>query len=412
MTYPARPDLSVEALLGGHSPGWAVVLAGLLAVPPLISLGLVAFNAVRWTRGRPLLSAGRAAPGGVSILIPARDEVANIERCVRAADAAAGPITEIIVYDDGSTDGTVEVLDSLRAECPRLRVVRGDGLPDGWVGKPHALHRLSAEATGEVLLNIDADVALRPAGVLHLLSLLGTAEQVPGGLDAAVVTAVPRQRTGGFAERLLMPLLHLSYVAWLPMPLIHLTRDPRVLAANGQLLLIRRSALEAVGGWAAVRTSLVDDMALCRTVKSSGRRVVFADGHAMADCRMYGDAAALWQGFAKNFYEGIGGHPVAMIAVMWLHVQSFVLPFLALPVAVAFGASGLAAAAAIGVAANLVLRLIMAARHGHSLVSVLLHPIAVLVMMGVLVESFRWSRRGDIRWRGRSYAARAQREAV
>jgi uncharacterized membrane protein len=97
---------------------------------------------------------------------------------------------------------------------------------------------------------------------------------------------------------------------------------------------------------------------------------------------------------------------------MWLHVQFFVLPFLALPVAAVAGASGLAAAAAVGVAANLALRVIMALRHGHSLISVLLHPIAVLLMMGVLLDSFRWSRRGDIRWRGRSYAARAQREAV
>ena len=386
--------------------------AAALALPALVPLGLVAFNAAFWTRGRALPAAAAAAPGGISVLIPARDEVANIERCVRSVDAAHGPIIEILVYDDGSTDGTAEVLARLQAAVPRLRVVSGADLPAGWVGKPHALHRLSELAAGELLLNIDADVTLHEDGVLRMLSLLGSPDQVPGGLDAAVVTAVPRQLTGSFAERLMMPLLHLSYVAWLPMPLIHRVRDPRVLAANGQLLLIRRSALTAVGGWAAVRTALVDDMALCRAVKRSGRRVVFADGDQMADCRMYPDAASLWRGFAKNFYEGIGGNPVALIVVMALHLMLFVAPFAALPVAVVLGNRGLAAAAAVGVAANLCLRLIMALRYHHSPVSVLLHPVAVVAMMGVLLNSFRWSRRGDIRWRGRSYPARAQRETA
>jgi GT2 family glycosyltransferase len=387
-------------------------MAVLLAAPALVQLLLVAFNAVLWTRGRALPAAALVAPNGVSVLVPARNEVSNIERCVRAADAVHGPVAEIIVYDDGSTDGTGDVLARLDAELPRLRVISGEPLPVGWVGKPHALHRLSAAASTDLLLNVDADVVLRQDGLLRLLSLLGPADQVPGGLDAAVVTAVPRQRTGSIAERLMIPLLHLSYVAWLPMPLIHRTRDPRVLAANGQLLLIRRSALDAVGGWRHVRTALVDDMALCRAVKQSGRRVVFADGHEMAQCRMYPDGASLREGFAKNFYEGIGGNPVALVIVVALHLVCFVAPYLALPVAALLGAWGVAAAAAVGVAANLGIRLIMARRYGHSLLSVLLHPVAVLLMMGVLVESFRWSRRGDIRWRGRSYAARDQRDAA
>lgn len=404
--------IPVEAVLDRTAPLWAQVLAASLALPALLPLGFVLFNAVAWTRGRALSAAEGAAPGGVSVLIPARDEVANIEGCVRAADAVRGPVSEIIVYDDGSRDGTGDILSALESEVPRLRVIRGGDLPDGWVGKPYALHRLSMAARGEVLLHIDADVRLRRDGVLRMLSLLGASETVPGGLGAAVVTAVPRQRTGSLGERLMMPLLHLSYVAWLPMPLIHRTGDPRVLAANGQLLLIRRSVLQAVGGWTRVRSALVDDMALCRLVKASGRRVVFADGDLMADCRMYPDAVSLWRGFAKNFYEGIGGRPVAMVAVLILHLWVFVAPYVALPIAVLRGDTGVAVAAAVGVGANVLLRAVMAYRYGHSVLSVLLHPVAVVAMMGILLDSYRWSRRGDIRWRGRSYADRAHREAV
>lgn len=385
-------------------------LAAILAVPALGPLLFVLINALSWTRGRPLPAA--AGLGPVSVLIPARDEVANIERCVRAVDAAAGPISEIIVYDDGSTDGTSEVLARLQGEIGRLRVVRGAGLPAGWVGKPHACHQLAARASAPLLLHLDADVSLAPDGLLRMLSLLAAPDQGPAGLGAALVTAVPRQRTDSLAERLMMPLLHLSYAAWLPLQLIHRVADPRVLAANGQLLLIRREALAAVGGWARVKTAVVDDMALCRAVKESGQRVVFADGDQMATCRMYEDAGALWRGFSKNFYEGIGGRPFALILVIALHIGLFVLPYGGLAVALAGGAPDLALAAAVGVAANVLLRVILALRHQHGALSVALHPVAVLGMMAVLLNSAWWSRQGAIQWRGRSYAARAAREAA
>lgn len=92
--------------------------------------------------------------------------------------------------------------------------------------------------------------------------------------------------------------------------------------------------------------------------------------------------------------------------------MGFVAPYVALPIAVLRGDTGVAVAAAVGVGANVLLRAVMAYRYGHSVLSVLLHPVAVVAMMGILLDSYRWSRRGDIRWRGRSYADRAHREAV
>src|SRR5690606_27538083 len=121
------------------------------------------------------------------------------------------------------TDGTSELLARLRNDVPALRVVSGDGLPQGWVGKPHACHRLATEARGELLVYVDADVRLTPEGVGRVASLLHDHQ-------AGVVTAVPHQHTGSLAEHLLMPLLMLTYTSWLPLALIHRTQDPRVLA--------------------------------------------------------------------------------------------------------------------------------------------------------------------------------------
>jgi len=369
---------------------YAWVAAALAAFASSLTL----WNLMVWPRGR---RAEGALPRA-SVLIPARNEMASIEASVRAA-LAAKPL-EVVVYDDGSTDGTSEVLAALSLEDDRLRVVAGDGLPEGWVGKPHACHQLSRHARGEWLVFVDADVTLAPDG---LQRLQGLAEDY----DAEAVTAVPRQETRSFSERLILPLLHLTYTSWLPLPLIWRTHDPRFLAANGQILAVRRGAYDAVGGFERVRNEVVDDMAFCRQLKLGRRRVVFADGFALATCRMYGNAREVWRGFSKNLYEGIGGSLVALALVVALYVTAFVWPFVGL-----FGAlllPSLLVPSVAGVVANLVLRGALAVRFRQPFESVLLHPLGTLALMAIAVNSAVWTHRGRVEWAGRVYAARSRR---
>ncbi|MGI9189633.1 MAG: glycosyltransferase, partial [Longimicrobiaceae bacterium] len=116
----------------------------LLAGAPLLVLGIALFNLAVWPRPRP----GARLPGPVSVLIPARDEAANIERCVRAALAQTHPADEVLVYDDRSSDDTAALVAALAVEEPRLWLLPGRPLPPGWVGKQHACHRLAGKGGG------------------------------------------------------------------------------------------------------------------------------------------------------------------------------------------------------------------------------------------------------------------------
>ena len=369
----------------------------LLAAPPVLVLALVLFNLAVWPRGR----ADRRIAGRVSVLIPARDEAETIERCVRAVLACTQSPDEVIVYDDDSSDATAGIVARLAAEDGRVRLLRGVPLPPGWVGKPHACHRLAGGASGDVLVFLDADTEAFPECLARIGSIFDD-------FRAEVVTAATRQVTRTWAERWIIPLLHLTYVAWLPLPLVWRSREPRFLVANGQLLAIRRAALRACGGWASVRAEVVDDMALCRRAKATGGRVVFADGHLMARCRMYRGAGEVWRGFSKNLAEGVGGTMAGVLAVTALYGIVFGAPYAGVAAAL-LNARPILLPSAIGVAANVLIRIALALRLRQPLEGVVLHPLAVVGLMGIAVNSFRWSRRGDIRWRGRRYASREAR---
>lgn len=365
-------------------------LPWLLPLPALIALSLSVFNLIFWPRGR----AGFAKTTSVSVCIPARNEQLSIEACVTAALALGAD--EVIVLDDGSSDDTPAILQRLAHGRAELRIVRLDAaLPAGWVGKARACWLLSSLAHGEHLLFLDADVVVDK-------DALGRFDELRRRYRADVISAVPRQLTGTFIERLVLPLLHLTYTSWLPLPLIWRTKDRRFLAANGQMLWIARDALGDVGGFKAIRGEIVDDMALGRVMKQAGKRVLFVDGDALGACRMYRSAQGVIDGFSKNLYEGLGSLPALVLVVGW-YLWAFVAPYALLAV--------LPVPAMVGVVAALALRLLQAWRHHSSVVSAVLNPVGVLVLMWIAVRSWWWSRKGEIVWAGRVYGARKGRMA-
>ncbi len=385
----------------------------LLLVFPLVPLLITCINLASWRRGSAPIrernqSALLADPPPVSVLIPARNEASNIEAAVWSAlssKTASGTklATEVLVYNDGSSDETAALVSALSKQDPRVRLIQGVPLSPGWIGKPHACQGLFEQSQAEVLLFMDADVRLEPSGLARMLSLMDAPT------SGRVISAVPRQEVGSFMERLVMPLLILTYTAWLPLRLVEIGRSKKTVAANGQLMLMRRQDCQALGGFKAVRSEIVDDVAFCRHAKANGLRVVFGDGFHMASCRMYRSASEVWRGFSKNLYEGLG-NPLVLVSVIALHLACFIAPYVALLfVSISLAPSELWLPAMLGVAANVLLRLCLAIRFQQPWEGVVLHPFSVLTLCALALNSYVWAARGKIEWAGRIYAGRARR---
>lgn len=335
---------------------------------------------VRLLRRPPAQCAAPRDP--VSVLIPARDEAATIDACVRRA-VAQGGVREVMVLDDGSTDATAEL-----AAAAGARVVTGTPPPAGWLGKPWALEQLAAAAAPEsrVLVFVDADVRLGPDAASCAVAMLHDA-----GVD--VLSCFPRQHAGTLGEQLVQPLLQWSWLTTLPLGVAERSTRPSLTAACGQFLVIRRDALTRVGGFAAVRDQVLDDIALVRAVKSTGGRGAVTSGHTLASTRMYDGWQELRDGYGKSLWAAFGS-PAGAAAVLAGLAVVYVVP----AVAVARGST----VGALGYAAGVGSRIVAArATGGRTLPDALAHPVSIAAFAALTVRSFREHRRGRLRWKGR-----------
>jgi hypothetical protein len=330
----------------------------------------------------------------VALLLPLRDEAHRVEPCLRALLAQTGVRDlRLVVLDDGSTDGTAEVVRRVCAGDPRVRLVEGRPLPVGWWGKPWACAQLAAAAGDEptVLVFVDADVLLAPHAVAASVALLRWA-----ALD--LVSPYPRQVALTAAERLVQPLLQWSWLTTLPLRLAERSPRPSLAAANGQLLVVDAAGYRRAGGHRAVRAEMLEDLALLRAVKAAGGRGGVVDGTALASCRMYAGWPDLRDGYAKSLWSALGS-PAGAVAVVGGLAVAYLLPPLAALRGSRVGLLGYAA----GVAGRAV-----AARRTGSRVwpDSLAHPASVAVLGWLVATSVRGHRAGTLTARGRPVGAR------
>ena len=223
----------------------------------------------------------------VSVIIPARNEEASLGSCLESLVSQAAIDFEIIVVDDHSTDRTREIAESF----PKVRVIEADPPPPGWTGKNNAVTTGAREARGEWLLFTDADT-------VHTPGSLGQAVAEAKDNKADVLSYSPEQIAVTFWEMAVLPVVFAELARQYPPSKVSDQNSPEA-AANGQYMLIRREVYDAIGGHAAVASEILEDVALARLVKASGRNLRFRYSESVRT-RMYRNFAQLREGWTKN----------------------------------------------------------------------------------------------------------------
>jgi cellulose synthase/poly-beta-1,6-N-acetylglucosamine synthase-like glycosyltransferase len=340
----------------------------------------------------------------VSVLVPARDEEKTIGGCLRSLLALDYPRLDILVLDDRSTDRTAAIVREWAGQDARVRLLQIQDLPPGWTGKNHALHQGVKHTHGDWLLFVDADTLHDPA---NLRVLLNYAEQE----QADMVTLLPRLGCHTWPEKIIQPLAGIMLLLLFRLSRVNSDRHPSSAFANGQYLLVRRTAYDQVGGHAAVRNQLVEDIQLARRFKQAGLRLRVVLAPELTTTRMYSSLAEILSGWSRIYYAAVDHRPWKLLALL-AAMSVFTLS--------AYAALGFSAALLLGgdrSAFTWTLAGMTAAHFGMMLLALRTlygftlsrrrylwgHPLACLGMVVVLLRAIGTCFTHRISWRGTAY---------
>jgi chlorobactene glucosyltransferase len=378
----------------------------LLAALPWIVTPIV--TAIRVLGSKSLDDESAAPPENpplVSVVIPARNEGRNIERCLRSVLSNDYPRFEVVVVNDGSTDATGDIAQSIAATDNRARVIETEGLPEGWFGKQWACETGARATSGEIILFADADTT-------QSSDLITRSVNAMLRRNADLFSVLGRQELGTFWERLIQPqIFTIMSVRYGGTESITRSRFVKDKIANGQCLFVRRSTYEEFGGHSLVKSHVADDMMLAQRYFARGRRVVLEEGIHQLSTRMYTSLGELVRGWGKNVFAGgrdsvpFGTFGRLLFPLLLLSgpMFNFVPALVLIASLVVPVSSALLLWAAVAEVAMLVWWIYLYASIGESVFYSLLSPFGALMVFYIFLRAALRGQR--VMWKGRQYVS-------
>lgn len=348
----------------------------------------------------------------VTIMVPAKDEAAGIEECLRSLSAQDYRRFEILVVDDRSRDATPQIVKRLSGEDHRIRLIRVFDLPPGWTGKTHALDVCRRHARGEWFLFVDADTRQHPSCLSVVMR-----ECLDEQLD--MLSLLPALDSRTFWERAVQPLASTCLMLLYPLSRVNNDACRNMGFANGQFILIHREAYKQIGGFASVRDQIVEDIHFGRRVREAGLKLRVVVGAAISSVRMYTSLSGILSGWTRIFYGAANNRP----GMLWVLFAALCL-FSLLPYAIVCGgAAALCAGGSMAFPAAMIsLALIheasqwaiyarLYAATGTPLRALALRGLGVLVMLRILRRAMHLCRTHEVTWKGTTYTQQRRRAA-
>jgi chlorobactene glucosyltransferase len=336
----------------------------------------------------------------ISILIPARNEAANIGVCLDSLRQQDYPNFEILVLDDSSTDGTGDIVAQIAAEDSRVRLLHGKSLPQGWAGKPFACHQLAQEARGSWLLFTDADTVHAPSMLRIILGVALVSR-------AALISGFPHQQTTSLWQKTAIPIMfYFILLCGLPLWWLQRSRGTMPSVAIGQFLFFSANEYRSIGGHEAVKSRIVEDVWLGREVSRHHYRQLTLDLSSLVSCQMYREFGTMWDGITRWFYTAASLSIVTMVGLIAATVLLFLAPFLWLIYGLLLAQPAVAWEILVmfQVAILFLARFLAGRRFSQPNRFIILHPIGMAFLVFIsFYASYQYLTGAGVKWKGRVY---------
>ena len=319
----------------------------------------------------------------VGVFVPLRNEADNVKDLISTLSEQVGDF-HFYLLDDNSEDRTFDLLNQYTAGDSRFTIIKGSPLAQGWIGKTWALQQLFIQSKEEFLVSVDADVRLTPDAIARSIATLKSTS-----LD--FISPYPRQIALTLGERMIQPLLQWSWLSTVNLRIAEKSSRPSMAIANGQFFLVRRKALEKIGGYAPVKNAVIDDVFLARELIRQGFHGSVINGASIAECHMYTSWSSIKSGYGKSLSKAFGGPLGASIVILFLFLTG-IAPFLISLTGNFYGW--------LGYVLIVFSRMLSAIKVKGKIVDSFFHPISVILLIYLIIHSFRV--RSSITWKGRT----------